>query len=1342
MTLQSNDSLVKEIIFIDPTVEDYQSLIAGIYPDTKVVILDQMKDGISQITENLQGGTYKAVHIVSHGSEGSLQLGSKQLNSSNLDSYKSQLQLWANYLTDEADILLYGCDVAAGKTGVGFVQQLSQLTGADVAASNDLTGSAALGGDWDLEVKTGKIETNVAFTPEVRNSYRSILPSIYINEILFNPPGTDSPNEYIELRGTPGATIPTGTYLVGIEGDSGSNPGDVQNIFDLSGKSFGSNGFLVLLQKNNTYSVNSSANKLTNSGTGSGWGNGSTSSIGHSADGSATDIENASASFLLIQTGFAPSLSNDIDSNDDGTPDGSVYSSWTVLDSVAILDGGTTDTAYGSIVFRNGTSGGLIQSRATVVNTLFTAGYVGRWGDSTGSEVTDWVAAVDNFGGSAPNWTLGTGSNSPSAGVFAGQALNHIGATNFTAIPRNTAPTLNNTGNPTLIAIDEDISDSANVGTRVTDLISGLITDADGDPKAIAVTGVNNTNGKWQLSTNGGTTWTDFSTVSDNSAVVLGAIPLYTDKLGTAPASQNWLSFTNLSGASQSLSANGTNLNTTANNSIYAGYTNYTATVTPTLVNSNFPTLNRTSGYSLSFNMGLVAESRTNSDRAGFSVIVISSDGARGIELGFQQLSATSGNIFAQGDDATANPGGQTNSLFKAAENVSFNTNLATNYTLSVQGDSYHLLANGTDILTGPLRDYKQFNGVPDLYETPNFIFLGDDTTSASGTFNLKQVVLQTDTRVRFVPNANYNGTSDITFRAWDTTNGTANGTTGVNASNNGGTSSFSNTSAKATITVNPVNDAPVVQANKTITLNEDASNTPLNITAPTDVDGDSLTITVTGLSDAIKGKVYLADGVTQVNNNQILTAAQLAGLVFSPVADANGSAGIFSYSVNDGTVSSSQSITFTVNSVNDAPVVQANKTIMLNEDASNTPLNITAPTDVDGDSLTITVTGLSDASKGKVYLAGGTTQINNNQILTAAQLAGLVFSPVADANGSAGSFSYSANDGTVSSSQSITFNINSVNDRPTFTIGANQSVKTGAAQQTIAGWARDFNSGAANESGQKVAEYIVEVISNSGVVQSTPTINLAGDLIYTPSAIGTAEFRVKVRDDGGTANGGFDTSISPTQTFKINVNSTTTNSINGTPNADNLMGTDQSDRISGLDNDDIIYGGLGSDRIFGDNGNDTLYGDLGIIFNIDPKLISDVQPVYGATFSMDDTIAGGAGNDKIYGNLGNDKLYGDEGDDQIWGGEGNDEIWGSYGNDTLYGGSGKDTFVLVRGQGSDMIMDFTTEDVLGCAGALKYSLLSPQVLNGDTLIIDKGTNQLLATLKGFTGTVNYGGLF
>src|SRR6266704_5547147 len=82
---------------------------------------------------------------------------------------------------------------------------------------------------------------------------------LWINEILFNPPGSDSPNEYIELRGVANLLVPPGTYLVSVAGDTNRNPGAIKNVFDLSGKTVGGNGFLVLLQKNSPYSPNSNA---------------------------------------------------------------------------------------------------------------------------------------------------------------------------------------------------------------------------------------------------------------------------------------------------------------------------------------------------------------------------------------------------------------------------------------------------------------------------------------------------------------------------------------------------------------------------------------------------------------------------------------------------------------------------------------------------------------------------------------------------------------------------------------------------------------------------------------------------------------------------------------------------------------------------------------------------------------------------------------------------------------------------------------------------------------------------------------------------------------------------
>src|SRR5262245_14768752 len=111
------------------------------------------------------------------------------------------------------------------------------------------------------------------------------LSAVYLNEILFDPAGADAPNEYIELRGTPNYILPAGTFFVAVEGDANGNPGTVQNYFDLSGRAIGGNGFLVLLQKGNTYSPNSNATVLANTGSGTGWGSGSSSSIGQRGEG-------------------------------------------------------------------------------------------------------------------------------------------------------------------------------------------------------------------------------------------------------------------------------------------------------------------------------------------------------------------------------------------------------------------------------------------------------------------------------------------------------------------------------------------------------------------------------------------------------------------------------------------------------------------------------------------------------------------------------------------------------------------------------------------------------------------------------------------------------------------------------------------------------------------------------------------------------------------------------------------------------------------------------------------------------------------------------------------------
>ncbi|MEG4973186.1 DUF4347 domain-containing protein [Microcoleus sp. K4-B3] len=180
----------RAIAFIDTQVEDYQSLVAGVKPGTEVVVLETRGDAIAQITRVLATHTnIDSIHLISHGSPGNLQLGKIRLCLDNLKTYEHQLQQWRHALTIDADILIYGCRVASDLTPNPFLQRIAALTGANIAASGNPTGSAAKGGDWELEVTTGKIKAPTVFKPDVMAAYSHVLS-------LFSPPTSYSVGSY------------------------------------------------------------------------------------------------------------------------------------------------------------------------------------------------------------------------------------------------------------------------------------------------------------------------------------------------------------------------------------------------------------------------------------------------------------------------------------------------------------------------------------------------------------------------------------------------------------------------------------------------------------------------------------------------------------------------------------------------------------------------------------------------------------------------------------------------------------------------------------------------------------------------------------------------------------------------------------------------------------------------------------------------------------------------------------------------------------------------------------------------------------------------------------------
>ncbi|MEI6336866.1 MAG: FG-GAP-like repeat-containing protein, partial [Methylococcaceae bacterium] len=174
---------VKNLLVIDSLVSNWQSLAAGVGNDTAVLILDSGSDGLTQISDyltTLAASTpdftpLQSLQIISHGSAGSLLLGSSTLTTGSLKHYTSQLASIGSSLMATGDILLYGCNVAAGQNGLDFINLFSTLTSADVAASNDVTGSAALGGNWQLEASTGAIEAVSALSANTLTNYAGSL---------------------------------------------------------------------------------------------------------------------------------------------------------------------------------------------------------------------------------------------------------------------------------------------------------------------------------------------------------------------------------------------------------------------------------------------------------------------------------------------------------------------------------------------------------------------------------------------------------------------------------------------------------------------------------------------------------------------------------------------------------------------------------------------------------------------------------------------------------------------------------------------------------------------------------------------------------------------------------------------------------------------------------------------------------------------------------------------------------------------------------------------------------------------------------------------------------------
>lgn len=153
---------------------------------------------------------------------------------------------------------------------------------------------------------------------------------VLLNEVLINPPGSDEPNEYVEIRGGAGQAL-TGIYFVSVEGD-GTAAGTADLVVDLSATPLGSNGLLMIKAPAGGFTPPSETTVVP------------VASFANSGG----ILENGSNSFVIVFSTTPILAGVDYDANNDGfleLPPGAV-----LVDGIGYTDGGATDVAYGAIL--------------------------------------------------------------------------------------------------------------------------------------------------------------------------------------------------------------------------------------------------------------------------------------------------------------------------------------------------------------------------------------------------------------------------------------------------------------------------------------------------------------------------------------------------------------------------------------------------------------------------------------------------------------------------------------------------------------------------------------------------------------------------------------------------------------------------------------------------------------------------------------------------------------------------------------------------------------------------------------------------------------------------------
>ncbi len=230
----------REIVFIDTRVDDYQTLMSGISPSAETILLDSTRDGIEQITEILRSRSdIDAIHLIAEGNEAELHLGTTFLTQEAISGqYAGLFTQIGQSLSENADLLIYGCNFGQGEAGRSAMEALAELTGSDIAASTDRTGHTSEYADWELERATGVIETSIVINEATQEAWEGVLATYTVTTTADGGPGSLR-QAIIDANTNPGTDLITfsgsGTYLLTLSGagEDAAAAGDLDITDDL-----------------------------------------------------------------------------------------------------------------------------------------------------------------------------------------------------------------------------------------------------------------------------------------------------------------------------------------------------------------------------------------------------------------------------------------------------------------------------------------------------------------------------------------------------------------------------------------------------------------------------------------------------------------------------------------------------------------------------------------------------------------------------------------------------------------------------------------------------------------------------------------------------------------------------------------------------------------------------------------------------------------------------------------------------------------------------------------------------------------------------------------------------